>query len=126
MKITKKVNWKLANGKGAGCRIEVVWKMVEDALYADGWKIVTKPVKLLKITVALGSEFVAHSLTAPSIIATPAFSEEYVNKITSAGGYAKVGEAVISREAYDKIMTALAEAVAEAEQNPEYASCNAR
>jgi hypothetical protein len=126
MKITKKVTWKLGNGKAAGCRIEVMRMMVDDTVDADSWKIITKPVELLNITVALGSKFVAHSPTTPSIIATPTYSKEYVDKITSAGGYARVGDAVISREAYDKIMAALAEAVAEAEQDPEYAAYKAQ
>jgi hypothetical protein len=126
MKITKKVTWTLGNGKAAGCRIEVMRRMVDDTVDADSWTIITKPVERLNLTVALGSKFVARSITAPSIIATPTHSQEYVDRITSAGGYATVGGVVISREAYDKITSALAEAVAEAEQDPEYAAFKAR
>jgi hypothetical protein len=123
MDVTKKVTWTLRDGRIADCSITVEAGTAAGTVQMGGWnaECAKKPDDLLFLEISLDGACVARSCSKPSVIAASAYSQPYVDQITAAGGYAKVGDIVVTKDAYDAIITAIDEATSEAGREQDYA-----
>jgi hypothetical protein len=123
MKAIRTVEWKTKDGRKIKAVIEVTREMNDNVAYADGWNINLgkKPYEAMTINITLDGKYIDTTYSGPTIVAEPFFQKDFITKIKGMGGYAKLsGKVIITEEIYNKIITAIAEATAEAGQDEEY------
>jgi len=98
---------------GSKIELSMTREVVDDIAYADGWNVKTgrRIVELTSITLVLPNGRRA--------------SGSSINKVSDAkliakGGYARVGDAYVSQDAYEVIVAGLAELDAELGKSKEY------
>ena len=126
MEATRTVKWETKNGKTATVEITKTRTVRDNISYADGWNVNLgkETVDLLEIRLRLDGKQVARDSQPPHVVTRTAYFSGY-DKIRAAGGYARLGDAYISEDAYTAVMAAIAEADAEAAGTEEYAAVKA-
>lgn len=118
------ITWQTKDGKEIKANITVIRAMESEVAYADGWNVELpkKPVESLEIEIYVAGKFFGRTYSKPSIVATPIYSQDFVNKVKAAGGYAILTDKIMIKEdKYNEIVTLIDAMIAEASQDPEYA-----
>ncbi|HSW62354.1 MAG TPA: hypothetical protein VLH56_03410 [Dissulfurispiraceae bacterium] len=125
MQATRTVAWETKNGKTATVEITKTRTVRDNIDYSDGWNVNLgkKTVDLLELVLRLDGKQMASSFNAPHIVTKAHYSN--FDKIRAAGGYARLGDAYISEDAYTSVMAAITEAEAEAAGTEEFAAVKA-
>jgi hypothetical protein len=95
--------------------------------YADGWNVNLgkETVDRLEITLYVKGNVATRDNHAPHIVTREAYSVKGYEAIKAAGGYARLGDAYINEENYNRVMAAITEVEVEAAGDAEFAQIKA-